>query len=1129
MASIFHHGGERVAPHHRIVACHVERCIECYAVVRVKSSSAEEAEIFYVLAIPMLFQSVTGIGCAKNYVFLCSCEEMMPAWELLQSGWVSTNSTYDEWIAQTPMCDHVSKLAQIDANYFTNCLWDLNDMQICRCLDDVTLPEPAHPISLIAETPAGLLVSVSLNRNNYPRNTVLATSSKIFQCLDCSGPMKYSCQHCKFFNHWFHRDCNDPPLKQRLQGFSLKSEVPQTRAQVARSVAQAAWRNVVRPMLPGQPGLNTRSVPLVKSLPEEVLWPPAASVDSGQADGQEDASPTNILGRTTAFAQEDSMEGDGVLVCSTPRHQQVGRDLGVLEGQDVQYQTLSRAFIHCIQSQPLALTNQCPPVLGLPLISQPYTGELDEDEGRLEAIPIRSSKKTCRCCLLEKAAEAFVVDPHQHEGLSDNCLSCIRLLRQQANRSWETGPAPLAARGNGPRPRAKSGQKQWTTGSGKSRKGGPRHLPSVLEKRCSKCAVVKPASGFYRNSADTTGLQEWCRACCLRYGPRGGQRASIERTQQRSFGYLHQPQVLWQASQAVGGQPLGARLQRRLDPADVIPMVGAGRNGAPPSTGGIDLTRNEPALLLEVPGGRERANMAASGDRWGCEVSHKDQGQREQKGNPGAGFEGAGLSQSPLCGTQNCISAGMLEDGDVPGDDLQQRILMRPGGHGSVVYDLGAEPGAQVGQATASLPLDSGKHQCLGVGRQRLSPHGDQIGVQALGPSCQVQIVSRPDANHREFSFSSEPALMTQSVELPWGDGHSGPSPSQRGAFTDRSPANDRPSRLPESEVSEGQSRWPGAVDVGEKRGLAGSPESRASPGCRDSGGLSDGLKVAAGGGGAGMSLGMWPTGGPSQRATGAQKRKPKVVNRVLNAGRAEGGGNGDSSAAQGGGEGVGGPLRSPKRSATDPHACETAPGKRARLDSGGDGSIARENGQENARENGRVTPGTNETQADAGGAQRERPSCSGSRCEPIDPCQSRPGPAAAARRCTKCGACRSGGEVLEGSWWCHSCAGTHGPRQCVVCREFKSPSHFSRDRRKPRRLRASCLECEASGRPVQAGQGTREHAGGAPRPGGAGGGASGNKGVGPVLGKGGAGREERGGVFGEQENSLAVNGVAGG
>lgn len=57
MSSPFPHRLERSPPHHRLVACHVERCIECYAVVRVSSSSAEVSSCL-----------IFGICTAKKHV-----------------------------------------------------------------------------------------------------------------------------------------------------------------------------------------------------------------------------------------------------------------------------------------------------------------------------------------------------------------------------------------------------------------------------------------------------------------------------------------------------------------------------------------------------------------------------------------------------------------------------------------------------------------------------------------------------------------------------------------------------------------------------------------------------------------------------------------------------------------------------------------------------------------------------------------------------------------------------------------------------------------------------------------------------------------------------------------------------
>jgi len=37
--------------------------------------------------------------------------------------------------------------------------------------------------------------------------------------------------------------------------------------------------------------------------------------------------------------------------------------------------------------------------------------------------------------------------------------------------------------------------------------------PTVVEKPCSKCHVLKPAAEFFRREQSHDGLQSWCRAC----------------------------------------------------------------------------------------------------------------------------------------------------------------------------------------------------------------------------------------------------------------------------------------------------------------------------------------------------------------------------------------------------------------------------------------------------------------------------------------------------------------------------------------------------------------------------------------------------------------------------------------
>lgn len=37
--------------------------------------------------------------------------------------------------------------------------------------------------------------------------------------------------------------------------------------------------------------------------------------------------------------------------------------------------------------------------------------------------------------------------------------------------------------------------------------------PTVIEKPCSKCHVLKPANEFFRREQSHDGLQSWCRSC----------------------------------------------------------------------------------------------------------------------------------------------------------------------------------------------------------------------------------------------------------------------------------------------------------------------------------------------------------------------------------------------------------------------------------------------------------------------------------------------------------------------------------------------------------------------------------------------------------------------------------------
>lgn len=350
------------------------------------------------------------------------------------------------------MCQHAEYLLLNEADYFSDSLWDLNSAQICRCLDDVTLPEPACPVSLIGETEWGLLASVALNRNNFPRNTVLCNKSRYVQCLDCPGTSSYKCQHCRFFSNWLAKDCNDTYLKQRLGEWTLREE-----SQLQHKLhnpAQSAWRNTVGTAQVGQDPVDPQTMPLVEMMTKGMPYP-FTNAKSGMPE------PGDKKGLRAV--EKDSLALNDV-------EARMGRE-----------STSSAEDVSSFQVINLGNTSQ-------------KEGELCTKEIRngVESDPGSSSHLPAG------------IEPRQTPTVTKSTLN-------------ETTTSP---------PMCKKKKSQ------DSRK----ILPNVLEKRCNKCGAVKRASAYYRDGKDETGLQSWCRACCLRHGPRAHERL-VQRTQKK----LRQP------------------------------------------------------------------------------------------------------------------------------------------------------------------------------------------------------------------------------------------------------------------------------------------------------------------------------------------------------------------------------------------------------------------------------------------------------------------------------------------------------------------------------------------------------------------------------------------------------------
>lgn len=371
-------------------------------------------------------------GCFYDYVILTLTITLVLI--LLVFGW-------SEWCEKATLCQHAEYLLLNEADYFSDSLWDLNSAQICRCLDDVTLPEPACPVSLIGETEWGLLASVALNRNNFPRNTVLCNKSRYVQCLDCKGASAYKCQHSRFFSNWLAKDCNDTYLKQRLGEWTLREE-----SQLQHKLhdpAQSAWRHTVGAAQVGQGPVDPQSMPLVEMTPRGMPYPSPNDESSALKRAKKDSPAVNDaetrVGRESTSSAEDASSCQVINLGITIQKE---GDLCTKETRDG------------VESNPGSSSHQ--PV----------------------AFAASQSPAVIKCNLPEITRAATPIG---------------RKKKSQESR---------------------------------------KILPNVLEKRCNKCGAVKRASAYYRDGKDETGLQRWCRACCLRHGPRAHERLA-QRSQKK--------------------------------------------------------------------------------------------------------------------------------------------------------------------------------------------------------------------------------------------------------------------------------------------------------------------------------------------------------------------------------------------------------------------------------------------------------------------------------------------------------------------------------------------------------------------------------------------------------------------
>eukprot|EP00197_Chlamydomonas_leiostraca_P008022 CAMPEP_0202865366 /NCGR_PEP_ID=MMETSP1391-20130828/5810_1 /ASSEMBLY_ACC=CAM_ASM_000867 /TAXON_ID=1034604 /ORGANISM="Chlamydomonas leiostraca, Strain SAG 11-49" /LENGTH=664 /DNA_ID=CAMNT_0049545203 /DNA_START=311 /DNA_END=2305 /DNA_ORIENTATION=+ len=115
-----------------------------------------------------------------------------------------------------------------------------------------------------------------------------------------------------------------------------------------------------------------------------------------------------------------------------------------------------------------------------PIPASRSSSSASPEPGRGSPSPPPSNARQCSICREVKAPEEFIRDARRASGLDARCKMCRR--QQHHNRKMQH----LAAGG----------------------------APTVAEKECTRCHVVKPAADFKRHSYTNSGLDSWCKACC---------------------------------------------------------------------------------------------------------------------------------------------------------------------------------------------------------------------------------------------------------------------------------------------------------------------------------------------------------------------------------------------------------------------------------------------------------------------------------------------------------------------------------------------------------------------------------------------------------------------------------------
>jgi len=154
--------------------------------------------------------------------------------------------------------------------------------------------------------------------------------------------------------------------------------------------------------------------------------------------------------------------------------------------------------------------------LGLPSSRIPYTSE--DAERELTAIREGALMRTLRgqgrslhrtvgqeAITTAQRAARFIRSPVYNDNGEKRCVSCK--LWKQTDAFYVTAPS-----WDGLNQRCSACSKKGATQNYSTRRGKYQE-PTVTKKRCPCCGETKPAAGFDRMTASTSGLQTYCRKC----------------------------------------------------------------------------------------------------------------------------------------------------------------------------------------------------------------------------------------------------------------------------------------------------------------------------------------------------------------------------------------------------------------------------------------------------------------------------------------------------------------------------------------------------------------------------------------------------------------------------------------